>query len=95
MPKVKQKTLHVDEPKPKFVWESSKEESLWEIVEHGENGRLKKKIVNQDSNIKLKLEVPWGNFKGLVLERVAESRTAHLQWMIFVWHLIYDVKITS
>ena len=45
MPKVKQKTRHVDEPKPKFVWESSKEESLWEIVEHGENGRLKKKIV--------------------------------------------------
>ena len=57
MPKVKQKTRHVDEPKPKFVWESSKEESLWEIVEHGENGRLKKKIVNRDSNIKLKLEV--------------------------------------
>ena len=46
MPKAKQKTLHVDEPKAKFVWKTPKEESLWEIVEHGENGRLKKKIVN-------------------------------------------------
>ena len=45
MPKAKQKTLHVDELKAKFVWKTPKEESLWEIVEHGENGRLKKKIV--------------------------------------------------
>lgn len=44
---------------PRIKWDEAKELSLMDIIEHGENGQLKKVIKERATNIKLKYEDAW------------------------------------
>ena len=45
---------------PRIKWDDeAKELSLMDIIEHGENGQLKKVIKERATNIKLKYEDAW------------------------------------
>ena len=44
---------------PRIRWDEAKEASLLEIIEHGENGQIRKVIQERATNIKLKFEDAW------------------------------------
>ena len=44
---------------PRVRWDEAKEDSLLEIIEHGENGQIRKVIKERATNIKLKFEDAW------------------------------------
>ena len=47
---------------PRIRWDEAKEASLLEIIEHGENGQIRKVIKERATNIKLKFEDAWVDF---------------------------------
>ena len=54
---------------PRIRWDEAKEASLLEIIEHGENGQIRKVIKERATNIKLKFEDAWMVFLTIKFEK--------------------------